>query len=134
MAKPTDPAEDSPEAKAGKPSVTPPKSRNGAEKGGADAAKAPRAPCAGAARTKSKKKGSRAEDSPQHRLAELRHDPEAIRHAFESGDYPYKNKLRRASYEKSKAALQVELLKVQKWVEDTGLNVVVLFEGRDAAG
>ena len=37
-------------------------------------------------------------------------------------------------YEEQKHELQIELLKVQKWVRDTGQRVVVLFEGRDAAG
>ncbi|MGY8960642.1 MAG: polyphosphate kinase 2, partial [Alphaproteobacteria bacterium] len=69
-----------------------------------------------------------------HALAEMRHDPEAIRHAFETGEYPYKNKMRRPAYEKHKAELQVELLKVQSWVQETGQKIVVLFEGRDAAG
>ena len=67
-------------------------------------------------------------------LAKMRHDPEAIHRAFETGAYPYKTKIKRAAYEKHKAELQVELLKVQKWVEDSGQKVVVLFEGRDAAG
>jgi polyphosphate kinase 2 len=67
-------------------------------------------------------------------LSKMRHDPEAIRRAFETGAYPYKTKIKRAAYEKHKAELQVELLKVQKWVEDSGQKVVVLFEGRDAAG
>jgi polyphosphate kinase 2 len=68
------------------------------------------------------------------RAPELRHDPEAIRHAFESGQYPYKTKLKRAEYEKKKAQLQAELLKVQLWAQDTGQKFVLLFEGRDAAG
>ncbi|MGI9415714.1 MAG: polyphosphate kinase 2 [Hyphomicrobiales bacterium] len=72
--------------------------------------------------------------NPRHRLAEMRHDPEAIRRAFESGDYPYKEKLRRPAYEKHKAELQVELLKLQNWVEETGQRIIILFEGRDAAG
>ena len=67
-------------------------------------------------------------------IAEMRNDPQAIAHAFESGEYPYRNKMRRAAYEKHKAELQVELLKVQEWVKDTGQKVIVLFEGRDAAG
>lgn len=70
----------------------------------------------------------------RHQIAEMRHDPEAIRRAFETGEYPYKTKMKRAAYEKSKAELQVELLKVQHWVEETGQKIVVLFEGRDAAG
>ncbi|RMD48552.1 MAG: polyphosphate kinase 2 [Alphaproteobacteria bacterium] len=60
--------------------------------------------------------------------------PDAIREAFESGRYPYKEKMGRKEYEKRKEELQVELLKVQKWVQDTGQKIVMLFEGRDAAG
>ncbi|MFV3307041.1 polyphosphate kinase 2 [Pseudomonas sp. NY15181] len=48
--------------------------------------------------------------------------------------YPYRGRLQRKEYEKQKAQLQVELLKVQSWVKDTGQRIVVLFEGRDAAG
>ena len=69
-----------------------------------------------------------------HALSEMRHDPEAIHHLFETGKYPYKTKLSIKSYEKHKAELQVELLKVQDWVKATGEKIVVLFEGRDAAG
>ena len=53
---------------------------------------------------------------------------------FEQGEYPYKTKLSRKAYETEKAALQVELLKVQHWVQETGQKFVLLFEGRDAAG
>lgn len=67
-------------------------------------------------------------------LAQMRRDGEAIRHAFETGDFPYKTKVRRNAYERHKAALQVELLKAQKWIEKSGQKIVVLFEGRDAAG
>ena len=48
--------------------------------------------------------------------------------------YPYKNRLSRKAYEKQKYHLQVELLKLQAWVRETGQRVVILFEGRDAAG
>ncbi len=48
--------------------------------------------------------------------------------------YPYKKKLSWEKYEKQKVALQVELLKVQNWVRQTGQKIVILFEGRDAAG
>ncbi|WP_349357711.1 polyphosphate kinase 2 [Stappia sp.] len=67
-------------------------------------------------------------------LADMRHDPQAVRQLFETGDYPYAVKMRRKVYERQKAALQVELLKAQRWVEETGQKVVILFEGRDAAG
>ena len=48
--------------------------------------------------------------------------------------YPYKNRMLRKNYEKQKYKLQVELLKLQAWVKETGQKVVILFEGRDAAG
>ncbi|GGW55681.1 polyphosphate kinase 2 [Alishewanella tabrizica] len=53
---------------------------------------------------------------------------------WRDGGYPYKNRLSRKSYEQQKYHLQVELLKMQRWVKETGQRVVVLFEGRDAAG
>ena len=49
-------------------------------------------------------------------------------------NYPYSTRLRRQDYENAKHALQIELLKVQSWVKETGQRVVILFEGRDAAG
>ncbi|GAA1314174.1 polyphosphate kinase 2 [Pseudonocardia xinjiangensis] len=49
-------------------------------------------------------------------------------------DYPYDERMSRDEYETRKRALQIELLKMQSWVKDTGQRVVVLFEGRDAAG
>ena len=53
---------------------------------------------------------------------------------WRDGGYPYKNLMTRKSYEKEKYKLQVELLKLQSWVKNSGQKVVVLFEGRDAAG
>ncbi len=61
-------------------------------------------------------------------------DADTIRHAFESGEYPYAGRMGRKAYEKQKTKLQVELLKVQRWAQDTSQRIVVLFEGRDAAG
>ena len=48
--------------------------------------------------------------------------------------YPYRVRLRRKEYEAEKQKLQIELLKVQSWIKDSGQRIVVLFEGRDAAG
>ena len=59
---------------------------------------------------------------------------DALSSAWRKGGYPYKNLLSRKSYEKQKYRLQVELLKFQSWVKKTGQKVVILFEGRDAAG
>ena len=70
----------------------------------------------------------------RHHLAEMRHDPLAIRRIFETGQYPYRTHLRVSVYETHMLELQRELLKAQRWVERTGQRVVILFEGRDAAG
>jgi len=53
---------------------------------------------------------------------------------WRNGAYPYKNLMSRKNYEAQKYLLQVELLKLQAWVKETGQRVVLLFEGRDAAG
>jgi polyphosphate kinase len=53
---------------------------------------------------------------------------------WREGGYPYRNLMNRRRYEHEKYRLQVELLKLQAWVKDTGQRVVILFEGRDAAG
>ncbi|MBN67796.1 MAG: polyphosphate kinase 2 [Gimesia sp.] len=48
--------------------------------------------------------------------------------------YPYRQKLKRPEYEEQLVPLQIELLKLQRWVELNGERIVLLFEGRDAAG
>ena len=49
-------------------------------------------------------------------------------------DYPYDEKMTRREYEVLKRAVQIELLKLQAWVKETGQKLVLVFEGRDAAG
>jgi polyphosphate kinase 2 len=49
-------------------------------------------------------------------------------------DYPYGERMSRDEYELEKYRLQIELLKFQYWGQDLGLKVVIVFEGRDAAG
>lgn len=78
--------------------------------------------------------GHQATAAAIHHLSEMRQDPDAIRRLFETGEYPYKEKMRRRVYERRKAELQVELLKAQDWVRAQGEKIVILFEGRDAAG
>ncbi len=53
---------------------------------------------------------------------------------FEDANYPYEKKMDTNEYEKLKQELQIELLKMQSWVKETGQRIVILFEGRDAAG
>ena len=49
-------------------------------------------------------------------------------------EYPYDERLARPQYDHDKRLLQIELLKLQYWCKDSGERLVVLFEGRDAAG
>ena len=49
-------------------------------------------------------------------------------------EYPYDVRMTRDEYEPLKRALQIEMLKLQYWARDTGARLVVVFEGRDAAG
>ena len=68
--------------------------------------------------------------------------PEAIREAIEQSDkddilgdsYPYGEQMKRKKYEKELEALQVELVKLQRWMQESGARIAILFEGRDAAG
>ncbi len=50
------------------------------------------------------------------------------------GKYPYDKKMERKEYEGLKEELQIELLKAQHWIKETGEKIIILFEGRDAAG
>ena len=71
-------------------------------------------------------------DAP--RKPERTNPDEVLAPNWKDGGYPYANLLRRSVYEKEKFRLQVELLKLQAWVKETGQRVVIVFEGRDAAG
>ncbi|WP_291512062.1 polyphosphate kinase 2 [Acidithiobacillus sp.] len=59
---------------------------------------------------------------------------DALNPDWRHGQYPYLYRMTRRQYERQKYGLQVELLKLQAWVKQTGQRVVVVFEGRDAAG
>jgi polyphosphate kinase 2 len=62
-------------------------------------------------------------------------EDEAVMHALGTDSIPEKKpKLKRTVYNAALADFQVELVKLQKWIQEEGLKVVVLFEGRDAAG
>lgn len=54
--------------------------------------------------------------------------------ALASGGYPYDDKMDKKAYKKQLEALQIELVKVQFWMQATGKRMMALFEGRDAAG
>jgi len=67
-------------------------------------------------------------------ISRLRQNPQAIGQLFKEGKYPYTDRIPRREYAAQKAQLQIELLKVQNWVKMTGQKIVIIFEGRDAAG
>ncbi|NHA13933.1 polyphosphate kinase 2 [Thioalkalivibrio sp. XN279] len=68
--------------------------------------------------------------------------PEEVRLAVEEGkkrdilddSYPYERWLKKPDYEDELDRLQIELAKCQRWVQDSGARLVVIFEGRDGAG
>lgn len=62
------------------------------------------------------------------------YDKVLVENYKQEGVYPYKYLMSRRNYEYQKYDLQVELLKLQSWVQETGQRVVIIFEGRDAAG
>ncbi len=54
--------------------------------------------------------------------------------AILAADYPYRKRWKRAVYEETLADLQIELAKMQRWLVESDERVVLVFEGRDAAG
>ncbi len=68
----------------------------------------------------------------KNKIALVRADGAAVETWRE--DYPYEQRLGRKTYEEQKRALQIELLKMQRWVKDSGERIMIVFEGRDAAG
>ena len=60
--------------------------------------------------------------------------PEIAAKALQSGGYPYNERMKRKEYRQQVEPLQVELVKLQRWVERQSQRIVILFEGRDAAG
>lgn len=78
-------------------------------------------------------KEAAAEHSKGHGKSKKRAMPKRIEHFLDS-TFPFSSKMRRKEYEKRKAELQIELLKLEAWVQANGQKIVVLCEGRDAAG
>ena len=57
-----------------------------------------------------------------------------IRKYFDEGIYPYSQRIKPKEYYRDKIPLQIELIKMQNWIKEAGKKLVVVFEGRDAAG
>ena len=68
--------------------------------------------------------------------------PKNVRHAIENAgkdeilwpDYPYREEMKKKDYEAHMEALQIQIARMQADVKATGKRIVVVFEGRDAAG
>lgn len=54
--------------------------------------------------------------------------------ALTSGGYPYEKRMKKREYEKTLEDLQEELVKVLAWMQESDERVIIVFEGRDAAG
>jgi polyphosphate kinase 2 len=86
------------------------------------------------------KKGKKGKNKKKDRLAVIpidqgdRYYPSPILDDFSAQSEGRSPKLDRKFYEKELACLQVELVKMQYWVKHTGYRLILLFEGRDAAG
>lgn len=76
---------------------------------------------------KKKKKGKK------HKKTKLHYTPPPMTYLLAS-QQESKSKFSSKDYEKELARLQVELVKMQYWAKHTGTRIVILFEGRDAAG
>lgn len=70
-------------------------------------------------------------DAPEHIRKTIRR---AEKDEIVSATYPYSEEMRGKTYAKEMDALQIELVKLQHWARATGRRIVMLFEGRDAAG
>jgi polyphosphate kinase 2 len=92
------------------------------------------APSVDSARSIGSAAGDLLRPRPRRAPTRLAHDPEAVRRAFETGEFPYATKLTEKEYQQRVKPLQVELLKAQTWVKERGEHIAILFEGRDAAG
>jgi len=66
--------------------------------------------------------------------SEIKSSKQGILESFRNGEYPYAEKMKRDEYEAEKKKLQIELLKMQSYVRESGEKIVMIFEGRDAAG
>jgi polyphosphate kinase 2 len=75
---------------------------------------------------KDKKKTSKDGPKPDTAQAKAAESPQ--------GERPTPGKLKKKGYEEELAKLHIELVKLQEWVKAKGLKVVMVFEGRDAAG
>ena len=59
---------------------------------------------------------------------------DVIKEYFNEQKYPYENRMDMEEYYKQKLGLQIELVKLHNWIQESGQKVLIIFEGRDAAG
>ena len=94
--------------------------------------------------SKQKDKHAEKHDDAQHAHAHDGHgngnqaepaaEPAALDQAAAPEKLEHRKKMSAAEYEAELAKLNIELVKFQEWIKAQGLKVVIVFEGRDAAG
>jgi len=77
--------------------------------------------------------GLRVDDDDEHDDPVLRYADGRVVETWRE-DYPYDERMLRHEYESLKRPLQIELVRLQNWVKSTGQRLIIVFEGRDAAG
>ncbi len=84
--------------------------------------------------TRKSRKKSAGNSTPRRRAVSRRTPARSKSHPSAEQPFPYDEKMKTKFYDKQMVKLQIELCKVQNWVKETGQKIVVVFEGRDAAG
>lgn len=69
---------------------------------------------------------------PKKKKGSIKYEP--VNNKKQGQKENHNHKLTKKFYEKELSKLQVELVKLQEWIKHEGLKVVIIFEGRDAAG
>jgi len=83
-------------------------------------------------RPKPRKRSASKKSQPKSTNTQPQNESEPL--AAVDSPYPYKDEMKSKHYKKTLETLQIELLKVQRWVKEAGEKIIVVFEGRDAAG
>lgn len=84
--------------------------------------------------TESSKESKKADDKKPKKVKKLHDETESSKKLKQPSEDDPPKKLKKLVYEEELAKLHMELVKLQYWVKHMGLRVVVIFEGRDAAG
>ncbi len=134
----TPPAGPAPAPASAKPTPNPVATASQAKAPATSAGSAKTAETKGADKPEALEKGAKSEkdekkEKPVNVLVNIQVDEKQLKREAEAY-YPYKKKMAMTEYMDVQYQLQIELLKWQNWVKESGERVMVLCEGRDAAG